>query len=46
MEQELAGLRQARDEFQGKFIAEQQAMAKAQQELGGLQEQMRQSLAD
>jgi len=46
MEQELAGLRQARDEFQGKFAAEQEAVPRLNKKLAELHEQMRQSLAE
>ena len=46
LENELAGLRQARDEFQSKFAAEQQAGAKLQQGIKELQERLRQDGAE
>lgn len=46
LEKELTGLRQVRDELQGKFAAEQQTVKKSQQEIKELQEQMRQGGAD
>ncbi len=46
LEEELAGLRQVRDEFQNKFKAEQQATAKSQQEIKELQERLRQGTAE
>jgi CheY-like chemotaxis protein len=46
LEKELAGLRQVRDELQGKFVAEQQAVTKCQQEIKELQEHLRQGGAD
>ena len=46
LEEELAGLRQARDEFQNKLKAEQQAAAKSQQETKELQERLRQGTAE
>jgi DNA-binding response OmpR family regulator/ribosomal protein L34E len=46
LEKELAGLRQARDEFQNKFAAEQQAAAKSQQEIKELQGRLSQGSAE
>ncbi len=46
LEKELTGLRQVRDELQGKFAAEQQAVAKSQQEIKELQEHLRRRVAD
>ena len=46
LDKELTSLRQGRDELQGKFAAEQQAVAKSQQEIKELREQLRQSGAD
>ncbi len=46
LEKELTGLRQVRDELQGKFAAEQQAVTKSQQEIKELQEHLRQGGAD
>ena len=46
LEKELGGLQQVRDELQNKFAAEQQAVAKAQQEIKELQERQRQSVAE
>jgi chromosome segregation ATPase len=46
LESELAGLRHSHEEFQGKHAAEQDAAAKAQQEVQGLQEQLRQSVTE
>ncbi|HXR47453.1 MAG TPA: response regulator [Candidatus Limnocylindrales bacterium] len=46
LEKELTGLRQVREELQGKFAAEQQAVAKSQQEIKELQEHLRQGGAD
>ena len=36
LEEELAGLQQMRDEFQGKFTTEQKTAAKSQQEIKDL----------
>ncbi len=46
LEKELTGLRQVREELQGKFAAEQQAVTKSQQEIKELQEHLRQGGAD
>ena len=46
LEKELGGLHQVRDELQNKFTAEQQAVAKAQQETKELHERQRQSAAE
>jgi DNA-binding response OmpR family regulator/ribosomal protein L34E len=46
LEEELAGLRQVRDEFQSKLKAEQQATAKSQQEIKELQERLCQGTAE
>jgi CheY-like chemotaxis protein len=46
LEKELGGLQQVRDELQNKFVAEQQAIAKAREEIKELQERQRQSVAE
>jgi DNA-binding response OmpR family regulator len=46
LEKELGGLQQVREELQNKFTAEQQAVAKAQQEIKELQERQRQSATE
>ncbi len=46
LEKELGGLQQVREELQNKFVAEQQAIAKAQQEIKELQERQRQGVAE
>ena len=46
LEKELAGLQQLRDELQGKLATEQQAVAKARQEVKELQERQRQGTAE
>jgi DNA-binding response OmpR family regulator len=46
LEEELAGLRQVRDDLQGKFAAGQEAAAKSQQEIKELQKLQRQSGAE
>jgi DNA-binding response OmpR family regulator len=46
LEKDLAGLQQVRDELQTKFAAEQQAVAKSQQEVKELQERLRQECAE
>ncbi len=46
LEKELGGLQQVRDELQNKFTTEQQAVAKAQQDIKELQERQRQNVAE
>ncbi|HEV2436889.1 MAG TPA: response regulator [Verrucomicrobiae bacterium] len=46
LEEELAGLRNVRDELQGKLAAEQQAIAKSQLEIKAFQERQSQSTAE